>query len=225
MLTTIRKATSYQRRTGRLSANRKALLQNSEHLIKSLDDDSLKQRIEESSQVKLEIGFGMGEHLLNNINNEPETLHIGVEIYRPGIAALLDQLQKQNTSNACVIEADATDVVEHLPAKSLHHIDIHHPDPWPKKRHQKRQLLNAVFIAALLEKIKNGGCCHIITDDQDYFDHIVEECDNLCPEKTTKSLEFDRKPNSKYGRKAIQEGRKINAIHLTVSHEPLSSNR
>jgi len=86
-------------------------------------------------------------------------------------------------------------------------------------------LLNADFIRALLEKIKKGGCCHIITDDQDYFDHIVAECEKLCPKRTGKTLEFDREPNSKYGRKAVQEGRKINAIMLTVQHNDLGSER
>lgn len=216
MQPTIRKTTSYQRRTGRLSRNKKALLQHSAHLITCMTDSDFVQMLAQAARIKLEIGFGMGEHLCNNIRNDSDTLHLGAEIYRPGIASLLNQLRDLNAQNAYLIEADATDVIEQLPAHSLDHIDIHHPDPWPKKRHQKRQLINANFLCALLGKLKTHGQCHIITDDHDYFMHIVSACKCLSRPNVHIALEYDRKPNSKYGRKAMAEGRQINAILLTI---------
>lgn len=125
----------------------------------------------------LEIGFGNGEHLANLAAARPDWGFIGVEVHRPGIGALLLKAQAQGSANLRVLAADASAWLEGLPAGLFHLIVIQFPDPWPKKRHQKRRLIQAPFAARLARLLAGGGELQLATDWEDYAQQMLTVLD------------------------------------------------
>lgn len=122
----------------------------------------------------LEIGFGNGESLIQAALQHPETDYLGIEVYRPGIGHLLIRAQSLGLANIRVICADAVTVLEQqLSPGCIDHIQIFFPDPWPKKRHHKRRLIQPGFTALLARTLKSGGCVHLATDWEDYAQHML----------------------------------------------------
>lgn len=123
----------------------------------------------------LEIGFGMGESLLAMAKANPETNYIGIEVHRPGIGALLSALAKEQIDNVRIYQEDAISVLTTcIKNKSLDTIQIFFPDPWPKKRHHKRRLIQPVFLDLVYQKLKEGGQLHLVTDWEDYAKYIMD---------------------------------------------------
>jgi tRNA (guanine-N7-)-methyltransferase len=128
----------------------------------------------------LEIGFGSGHSLLAAAKAHPEQDFIGIETHRPGIGALFMQLQAEKITNVRVYHADAIDVCSQcLPEKSFDIIQIFFPDPWPKRRHHKRRLIQTEFIKILLTKLKTGGEIHLATDWEDYASQMMKVLSSL----------------------------------------------
>ena len=122
----------------------------------------------------LEIGFGNGEALLTLAKRHPEFDYIGVEVHRPGVGALLLQADKEGIQNLKVFIADVNEVLYRcIPDDSLDAIHLFFPDPWPKKRHHKRRLINADFVELLRAKLKLGGNIHLATDWHHYAEHMM----------------------------------------------------
>ncbi|MGH8318559.1 MAG: tRNA (guanosine(46)-N7)-methyltransferase TrmB [Steroidobacteraceae bacterium] len=116
-----------------------------------------------------EIGFGNGEHLLALAGSRPADDFLGIEVHRPGVGRLLLQLEERALANVRVICRDAVEVLErHLDGQCLDEIVILFPDPWPKKRHHKRRLIQRPFVALLADRLKGGGALHLATDWQPY---------------------------------------------------------
>lgn len=124
--------------------------------------------------VSLDIGFGNGESLIHAAQEEPDTLHIGVEVHRPGIGNLLQNIHQHQLENVRVINADAAQLVKLVPDNFIDRALIFFPDPWPKKRHHKRRLVKLAFIETIYPKIKQAGYIHLATDWQPYAEHILE---------------------------------------------------
>lgn len=123
----------------------------------------------------LEIGFGMGLSLLRTAQKHPEIDYLGIEVHRPGIGSLLQLIEKEKVSNIRIIWHDAVQVLSYMIANnSLDAVHIYFPDPWPKKRHHKRRLIQSPFVALLTQKIKLGGYLHLATDWQDYAQQMLE---------------------------------------------------
>lgn len=120
----------------------------------------------------VEIGFGMGHSLLNMAEQFPEYGFLGIEVYRPGIGHVLSTIAAKNLNNIRLISENAVDVCVHLPDRLVDAVLIFFPDPWPKKRHHKRRLIQPNFIELLLQKLKVGGYLHIATDWSHYAGHI-----------------------------------------------------
>ncbi len=122
----------------------------------------------------LEIGFGNGEALLAAAQNEPEKDFIGIEVHRPGVGRLLNALAEANIDNARLYHADAVEILnaEIAPA-SLAQVRIYFPDPWHKKRHNKRRLIQPEFVAMLAKHVAPGGLLHLATDWADYAEHML----------------------------------------------------
>ena len=122
----------------------------------------------------LEIGFGMGETTARIAAEHPENDYLGVEVHIPGVGALLKRIDEQALTNIRVIRHDAVDVVGlMLPPGSLAGIHIFFPDPWPKKRHHKRRLLQPPFAELLATRLAPGGYLHAATDWQEYAEHML----------------------------------------------------
>ena len=122
----------------------------------------------------LEIGFGNGEQLLSSSLREPGKNFVGIEVHRPGVGRLMNALASHNVDNVRLYNDDAIAVLEHCIAPSmLDEVRIYFPDPWPKKRHHKRRLLQAPFVRALAACLADGGYLHVATDWQPYADEIL----------------------------------------------------
>ena len=123
----------------------------------------------------LEIGFGMGETTAKIAQGMPESDFLGVEVHTPGVGGLLKLVGEMALSNVRVIQHDVVDVLNHmLPDASLDGVHIFFPDPWHKKRHHKRRLIQAEFVSLLCKKIKPGGYLHVATDWQEYAEWVLE---------------------------------------------------
>jgi tRNA (guanine-N7-)-methyltransferase len=126
----------------------------------------------------LEIGFGNGEQLLHACVSEPDRDFIGIEVHRPGVGRLLNGLANANVSNARVYHHDAVEVLLHeIASATLDEVRIYFPDPWPKKRHNKRRLIQPDFVALLATRTKRGGRLHLATDWADYAEHMQNVLD------------------------------------------------
>jgi tRNA (guanine-N7-)-methyltransferase len=123
----------------------------------------------------LEIGFGNGENLLALAVTHPERNFLGVEVHRPGVGRLLLGLEARALTNVRVVCHDAVEVLAHQTApRSLDEILILFPDPWPKKRHHKRRLIQRPFAAALASALAPGGALRLATDWQPYAQQMLE---------------------------------------------------
>lgn len=129
----------------------------------------------------LEIGFGMGQSLLEMARSNPERHYLGVEVHRPGVGKLLHEITKYEVTNLRVICHDAVEVLEQsLAPGSLQRIQIYFPDPWHKKRHHKRRLIQPAFTELLVSRLCAGGLLHLATDWEPYAEHMREVLD-ACP--------------------------------------------
>jgi len=123
----------------------------------------------------LEIGFGMGDALAEMAAAHPEQDYLGVEVHRPGVGSLLLKLDDLGLSNVRVSCADAVQMLRDcLADDAIDAVHIFFPDPWPKKRHHKRRLVQPAFVELLRRKLKRGGRLHLATDWEDYAQHMLE---------------------------------------------------
>jgi len=131
-----------------------------------LDLDALFGR---SGPKILEIGFGMGETTARIAAENPHIDYLGIEVHTPGVGALLKRIGELNLSNVRIVQHDAPAVMQHmLQEASLDGVHIFFPDPWPKKRHHKRRLIQPAFVELLTSRLKPGGYVHLATDWEDY---------------------------------------------------------
>lgn len=123
----------------------------------------------------LEIGFGMGQATAEIARTLPGTNFLGVEVHTPGVGALLKLIDEQQLANLRIVQHDAVEVLEHMIAPdSLAGVHVFFPDPWHKKKHNKRRLIQAPFVAKLLTRIAPGGYLHCATDWQPYAEQMLE---------------------------------------------------
>lgn len=174
---------SYVLRTGRMTAGQTAALRRHWPAYRlSLHEDKpvcWRTIFGREAPVVLEIGFGMGDSLLTMARAEPDKDFVGIEVYPPGVGHLIAQAVKENVGNLRVYLADATDVVETcIPARSLARVQVFFPDPWPKKKHHKRRLVQRAFVDRVTEKLSDHGILHLATDWQPYAEHMREILDN-----------------------------------------------
>lgn len=131
------------------------------------------------ADLVVEIGFGNGEQLLFGALHEPERNFIGIEVHSPGVGRALNAVAEAGLGNIRIYRHDAVEVLrDDIADGSLTEVRIYFPDPWHKKRHHKRRLIQADFIALLCLKLKPGGLLHLASDWQEYVEHMWEVCDN-----------------------------------------------
>lgn len=168
---------SYVIRSGRLTdSQRQAIDEYWEKYVITTDTRllDLASLFPESRRLIVEIGFGMGDSLLEMARQEPDANFIGVEVHRPGVGKLLHGIAEQQLSNLKIISRDATEVLSVCFApESIDKIMIYFPDPWPKKKHQKRRIVQPEFMALLRDRLKVGGEIHLATDWQEYAEYML----------------------------------------------------
>lgn len=122
----------------------------------------------------LEIGFGMGETTAQIAAARPQNDYLGIEVHTPGVGGLLRLLEAQQLRNVRIIQHDALEVVSQMIAPdTLDGVHIFFPDPWPKKRHHKRRLIQSPFVGLLASRLRRGGYYHVATDWEDYATQIL----------------------------------------------------
>ncbi len=161
----------------------------------------------------LEIGFGMGETTAGIAAAHPGIDYLCVEVHTPGVGSLLNRIAALGLRNVRIIQHDAVDVLERmLPPAALDGVHIFFPDPWPKKRHHKRRLIQAAFVNLLASRMKPGACVHVATDWEDYAREIlgtltqdpalVNTAEGFAPRPETR-------PETKFERRGVALGHRV----------------
>jgi len=131
-----------------------------------------------TAPVTLEIGFGNGDSLIEQAKLHPENNYIGIEVHTPGVGHCLHRIQQEGLNNIKVMRHDATLVLnQQIPDDSLQCVQLFFPDPWHKRRHHKRRILQQDFADSIHRKLLNGGLFHMATDWEHYADHMRSEMD------------------------------------------------
>lgn len=167
---------SYVRREGRLTkAQNKALesLLPQYALPESEAAHDLAAVFGRKAPITLEIGFGNGDALADLALQHSERNFLGIEVHRPGVGHLLQRLEKENISNVRIAPRDAVDVLRNeISDDALDEVLVYFPDPWPKKRHHKRRLIQTEFAMLLCAKLMPGGLLQLATDWADYAEQM-----------------------------------------------------
>lgn len=171
-----RRVRSFVRRPGRLTpAQQRALSELLPVYQIEPGSDDIAGEFDQQQPLVAEIGFGNGEALAWMAANEPNKNFVGIEVHEPGVGRLLRLIHDQGLTNVRVAMRDAVEVLEEqVTPASMSEARIYFPDPWPKKRHHKRRLLQTRFIELLARRIRPGGLLHLATDWQPYAEWITE---------------------------------------------------
>lgn len=175
----VRRIRSFVRREGRLTKGQEKAI---EECWSTMGIDFAQQRLDwkqvfgNANPVVLEIGFGMGASLVEMAKNAPEKNFIGIEVHSPGVGACLASAQEAGVTNLRVMCHDAVEVFEHMiPDNSLITLQLFFPDPWHKKRHHKRRIVQLGFAEMVRQKLIIGeGVFHMATDWENYAEHMIE---------------------------------------------------
>ncbi len=167
--------------------------------------------------VVVELGFGMGDSLFELAEANPQIQYVGIEVHRPGVGKLVRRLEEKQLQNVRIVEHDAVEVFHTMiPAESLDGVHVFFPDPWPKKRHHKRRLLQQPFLHAVAKCVRPGGYVYMVTDWQDYAEHILTVCDQE-PLLHNPAGGFHEalpwRPATSFERKAQAAGRPIREVY------------
>ncbi len=175
----LRTVRSFVKRTGRQSDRQKQALQLYWPQYGISYDDTLldfDKTFPGFSDIKLEIGFGNGESLVQMAKQDETSAFIGIEVHTPGVGNCLNLIHENQLSNLHLMTHDAIEVLQSMiPENSLSAVFLFFPDPWHKKRHNKRRIVNKVFRDLLVKVLKPGAVLHMATDWQDYAEHMAKE--------------------------------------------------
>lgn len=164
----------------------------------------------------IEIGFGMGQATVQIAKSQNETAFLGIEVHAPGVGKVLAEIKAQELNNLKLIKYDAIEVLSNMIGdKSIDGFNIFFPDPWPKKRHHKRRLINEPFIKLLLLKLKAGGYIYFVTDWEDYAENCLELFNKekmMYNKYESWAPRQEWRPITKFEKRAIREGRAIREL-------------
>lgn len=173
-----RRIRSFVRRTGRLTAGQQLGYDRQwDNLGFSLEDGEfdIPSVFGRQAYTVLEIGFGMGQSFIEMAKAAPEKNYIGIEVHTPGVGSALRMADEENLTNVRISQDDAIEVLKHQIAdESFDCLQLFFPDPWHKKRHNKRRIVNEEFIQMIRCKMKLGGIIHMATDWEPYAEHMME---------------------------------------------------
>ena len=178
----LRKIQSFVRRSGRLSKAQSIGLNElwSTYGV-NLDNKTinLDELFNKPQSVTLEVGFGNGDSLLEMAFQQPQNNFLGIEVYEAGIGRLINEANKKKIDNLKIIKGDAVEILKNnIKDNSISCLQLFFPDPWHKKKHHKRRIIQTSFLDTLKNKLINGGIVHVVTDWEDYAEHIMETMEN-----------------------------------------------
>jgi tRNA (guanine-N7-)-methyltransferase len=175
------------------------------------------------SPTILEIGFGMGETTARIAAENPGNNYLAVEVHSPGVGALLKRIDEHALTNIRIIQHDAVEVVRCMVRPgSLAGVHVFFPDPWPKKRHHKRRLIQRDFAELLASRLAPGGYLHVATDWQEYAEHILATLAAV-PSLANPHGGFAVRPDTRPETKFEQRGRRLGHASWDIIVERLPS--
>ena len=171
-----------------------------------------------SDKIFVEIGFGNGEVLAQMAQQNPTWQCVGIDVYRPGIGALINRCTRAELKNVRIVDEEATTVLERIPAASIDLLFVLFPDPWPKQKHRRRRLVNAEFAQLLHTKLSATGIVYFATDAEDYAEQIQSAMG-------ASFFRFDINriepiPQTRYRQKALKAGYTIWDLAYTRDRTP-----
>lgn len=195
----IRRIKSYVKREGRMTKGQARAMEEYWPTMGLTHEQGMIDMAEvfgRSAPVVLEIGFGMGKSLVEMAAAEQDKNFIGVEVHGPGVGACLLSAEEQSVKNLRVYEHDAVEVLaDCIPDESLDRVQLYFPDPWHKKRHHKRRIVQPEFIEAIRKKLKPGGLFHMATDWEHYAEHMLVEMNEAPGFTNTAEQDFVPRPD------------------------------
>lgn len=218
---------SFVRRNRRLTAPQKIAMQSTLPIYgidfskQILDINAIFGR---SAPKIVEIGSGMGHACAQIANNNQNNDYLAIEVHRPGIASLMLKIEKYTLTNVRLIEHDVSDILKYqLANNSIEEIYIFFPDPWPKKKHHKRRLINQSFLNLVKNVLKKHGRIFVATDWQDYAEQIITliakqpDFINLAGD-TQYAPRPEWRPVTKFEQRSIDRGERVYDIAIASSH-------
>ncbi len=183
----------------------------------------LKALFPQKERLVIEIGFGNGDATIEIAKAFPETGFLGVEVHPPGIGHLLAAIKREGLTNLRVLRHDAVEVVASLADDSVDAFHVFFPDPWPKKRHHKRRLLQGSFLKALGRVLKPGGVFYFATDWEEYAEEVLAALESLPVFENS----FDQwaegvtwRPSTRFERRGLLEQRPILELQFRKRKSP-----
>ena len=177
---------------------------------------NFKKIFKSKKPIVIDVGFGMGEELIDYAQKNTDKNILGIDIYKPGIGRALRQIEINNIKNIRIINADAVEILElMIDNNSISEFHIYFPDPWPKKKHNKRRLIKKNFAELVKKKLTKKGIIHCITDDRDYALQILDTLESTKQLLNTSSNFSSRSKNrklTKFEKKAEEQMLKIYEI-------------
>jgi tRNA (guanine-N7-)-methyltransferase len=172
--------------------------------------------------VVAEIGSGMGETTAAIAAANPDRDYLAIEVHTPGIGSLLKLIDEGSLANVRIVQHDAAEVIRDMvPRESLAGVHVYFPDPWPKKRHHKRRLLQGAFAALLAERLEPGGYLHVATDWQDYAERTLEVLEAIPTLRNTAERFAPRppwRPETKFERRGLRLGHEVWDLLFEKAH-------
>lgn len=221
----VRTVRSFVKREGRLTKGQAAAI---ERLWPSLGLTLEKGLLDltavfgRKAPVTLEIGFGMGHSLVEMATDAPDRDFIGIEVHEPGVGTCLMAAGEAEVNNLRVFHEDAVEVLKQcIPDASLNCVQIFFPDPWHKKRHHKRRIVQPEFVQLLTQKIESGGIIHLATDWENYAEHMLEVLSRAANLSNLSSFgdyvpRPDSRPKTKFERRGEGKGHGVWDLQFRV---------
>ncbi len=182
---------------------------------KELDFEKL---FKNANDVIIEIGFGMGHATIGIAKENPNTNYLGIEVHKAGVGRVLREINENNLTNLYIAEHDAVEVLETMVNdESVSGFHIFFPDPWPKKKHHKRRLVQKAFIEKLSSKLKPGGYIYMATDWEPYAEFALEEfykVETIENPHGGYAPKISWRPQTNFERKGQKANRDINEIYV-----------
>ncbi len=209
----MRPVRSFVLRQGRLTRGQDDALQNIWPIFGIERGDSLldiESLFESKNPVTLEIGFGDGVSLATMAENAPDRNFIGIEVHKPGVGRLLHLIDEKKLTNVRVMDDDAVQIMKNrIPEASLDRVQLFFPDPWHKKRHNKRRIVQDDFVSLVASRLKLGGIFHLATDWEPYAEHMAEVMEASTDFRSLSATPYSPKPEERPTTKFETRGIKL----------------
>ncbi|MFK5971005.1 MAG: tRNA (guanosine(46)-N7)-methyltransferase TrmB [Candidatus Marithrix sp.] len=205
---------SFVRRNGRITISQRKAIDKlwpvyGVEIAGELNLDTLFGR---KAEKHVEIGFGNGDSLIEMAASNPDYDYLGIDVYTSGIGHLLIKIEETQLTNIRIVHADAVEILTHNLTSALDTVYLFFPDPWPKKRHHKRRLIQPAFINLLAQRIKPNGKFHLATDWENYAQHmlsVLEASLEFTNYTNTFSPRPPERPLTKFEQRGLRLGHKV----------------